>query len=86
MPNLKIRVHEAKASDFAPAFYVSTIDGEELPDQAYAMYGQAVSAARKLSLANRDTPYTVIMAMGTPVLYNGKLMDHGEYEDKYASG
>ena len=85
MPNLKIRVHENKVSNFAPEFYVSTIDGEELPGQAYATYGQAVSAARKLSLANRGTPYTVIMAMGTPVLYNGKLMNHSEYEDKYAS-
>ena len=79
MAKLKIRVHEAKASDFGPIFFVSDIDGNQ-QDYDHDTYRGAVSAAKRLSLENPDTPYTIELAINSPVILNGKLLSREEYE------
>lgn len=75
--------NEASARDFRPEFYVADIHGTQATDYGYDTYNQAVAAARALSKQNPGTPYTIDVAIGSPVICNGKVMDRDEYMAKH---
>lgn len=75
--------NEASARDFRPEFYVADIHGTQATDYGYDTYNQAVAAARALSKQNPNTPYTIDVAIGSPVICNGKVMDRDEYMEKH---
>lgn len=79
MPKMHIRVHEAKAYDFRPSFFVQDIDGVQVTDYDYDSYNRAVAVARELSKQNPGTPYTIGVAIGSAVIVDGKVMDHDVY-------
>ena len=83
---LKIKVQEAR-SNFGVEFTVSDdlYGGTDFDEYGFSSYSAALKHAKELSLQHPNTPFTINVAINSPAVINGKVMEIDDCEKLLAS-